>query len=136
MAEGVGTGDNTRAMTIARGVNELSRLGTAMGGESRTFMGLAGMGDIMATCISPLSRNHRVGVMIGEGMTIDEVIEEMDQTAEGVKTAGTAVELAGELEIDAPICREVDGVVNHGRTAQEAFAGLLRIEPTHEHAAG
>jgi glycerol-3-phosphate dehydrogenase (NAD(P)+) len=136
MAEGLGTGDNTRAMTIARGVAELTRLGLAMGGEARTFAGLAGMGDIMATCISPLSRNHRVGVMIGEGMTIDQVTEEMNQVAEGVNTASTAVELAEELEVDAPICREVDGVVNHGRTAQEAFSGLLRIEPTHEHAAG
>lgn len=136
MAEGLGTGDNTRAMTIARGVAELTRLGIAMGGEARTFAGLAGLGDIMATCISPLSRNHRVGVMIGEGMTIDEVSEEMNQVAEGVKTARTAVELAEEFDVDAPICREVDGVVNHGRTARQAFSGLLRIEPTHEHAAG
>jgi glycerol-3-phosphate dehydrogenase (NAD(P)+) len=136
MAEGLGTGDNTRAMTIARGVAELSRLGIAMGGEARTFAGLAGMGDIMATCISPLSRNHTVGVKIGEGMTIDEVTEEMNQVAEGVRTARTAVELAEALGVDAPICREVDAVVNEGRTAREAFRGLLRIEPTHEHAAG
>jgi glycerol-3-phosphate dehydrogenase (NAD(P)+) len=136
MAEGLGTGDNTRAMTIARGVAELTRLGLAMGGEARTFAGLAGMGDIMATCISPLSRNHTVGVKIGKGMTIDEVTAEMNQVAEGVRTAGTAVALADELGVDAPICREVDGVVNHGRTAQQAFRGLLRIEPTHEHAAG
>jgi glycerol-3-phosphate dehydrogenase (NAD(P)+) len=136
MAEGLGTGDNTRAMTIARGVAELTRLGLAMGGEARTFAGLAGMGDIMATCISPLSRNHQVGVKIGEGMTIDEVTEEMNQVAEGVRTARTAVELAAELDVEVPICREVDAVVNEGRTAQEAFRGLLRIEPTHEHAAG
>jgi glycerol-3-phosphate dehydrogenase (NAD(P)+) len=136
MAEGLGTGDNTRAMTIARGVAELSRLGMAMGGEARTFAGLAGLGDIMATCISPLSRNHRVGVMIGEGMTIEEVTAEMNQVAEGVNTAATAVELADELGVDAPICHEVNGVVNEGRTAREAFRGLLRIEPTHEHAAG
>lgn len=136
MAEGLGAGDNTRAMTISRGVAELSRLGIAMGGDARTFAGLAGMGDIMATCISPLSRNHNVGVKIGEGMTIDEVTEEMNQVAEGVHTARTAVELAEELEVDAPICREVDAVVNEGRTAREAFRGLLRIEPTHEHAAG
>jgi glycerol-3-phosphate dehydrogenase (NAD(P)+) len=136
MAEGLGTGDNTRAMTIARGVAELTRLGLALGGEARTFAGLAGLGDIMATCISPLSRNHQVGVKIGEGMTIDEVTEEMNQVAEGVRTARTAVELAEALDVDAPICREVDAVVNEGRTASEAFRGLLRIEPTHEHAAG
>jgi len=136
MAEGLGTGDNTRAMTIARGVAELTRLGIAMGGDARTFAGLAGMGDVMVTCISPLSRNHTVGVRIGQGMTIDEVTAEMDQVAEGVPSARAAVELAEELGVDAPICREVDAVVNAGRTPQQAFRGLLRIEPTHEHAAG
>lgn len=136
MADGLGTGDNTRALIIARGVAELTRLGIAMGGDARTFAGLAGMGDIMATCISPLSRNRKVGYEIGKGKTIDAVTAEMNQVAEGVGTARTAVRLAEEHDVDMPICRDIDAVVNDGRTAEEAFRGLLRIAPTHEHAAG
>lgn len=136
MADGLGAGDNTRALVIARGVAEVTRLGIAMGGEARTFNGLAGMGDIMATCISPLSRNRTVGCQIGAGKTIEEVIEGMSQVAEGVKTARTAMELAREHDLELPICFEVDQVVNHGRTAREAFRGLLRTEPAHEHEAG
>ncbi len=136
MADGLGTGDNTRALCITRGVAELTRLGMAMGGEARTFNGLAGMGDIMATCISPLSRNRTVGFQIGEGKTIDEVIEGMNQVAEGVRTARTVMELAAEHDLELPICFEVDQVVNHGRSAREAFRGLLRTEPAHEHEAG
>src|SRR4051794_36529547 len=118
MADGLGTGDNTRALTIARGVNELTRLGCAMGGEPRTFAGLAGMGDIMATCISPLSRNRTVGMEIGKGKTVEEVIASMNQVAEGVKTAREIIELAAEHEVAMPICAEVDAVVNEGRTAR------------------
>jgi glycerol-3-phosphate dehydrogenase (NAD(P)+) len=135
MADGLGTGDNTRALTIARGVAELTRLGLALGGEARTFAGLAGMGDIMATCISPLSRNRTVGVEIGKGRTIEEVLESMSQVAEGVKTARAVMELAAEQDVHMPICAEVDAVVNEGRTAREAFRGLLRTEPGHEHEA-
>jgi glycerol-3-phosphate dehydrogenase (NAD(P)+) len=136
MADGLGTGDNTRALTISRGVNELTRLGVAMGGDQRTFAGLAGMGDIMATCISPLSRNRTVGVEIGRGRTVEEVIASMNQVAEGVKTARAIIELADEHEVAMPICAEVDAVVNEGRTAREAFRGLLRVEHDHEHEAG
>ena len=132
MADGLGTGDNTRALTIARGVAELTRLGLALGGEARTFAGLAGMGDIMATCISPLSRNRTVGVEIGRGRTIEEVLESMSQVAEGVKTARAVMELAAEQDVHMPICAEVDAVVNDGRTAREAFRGLLRTEPGHD----
>jgi glycerol-3-phosphate dehydrogenase (NAD(P)+) len=136
MADGLGTGDNTRALTISRGVAELTRLGLAMGGQARTFAGLAGMGDIMATCISPLSRNRTVGVEIGRGRTVQEVIASMKQVAEGVKTAGAVMALAREHDVEMPICAEVDAVVNRGRTAREAFRGLLRTEPGHEHEAG
>src|SRR5204863_4190156 len=81
MADGLGTGDNTRAAVITRGLAELSRLGMAMGGEPMTFSGLAGMGDLIATCISPQSRNRYVGEQLGQGRTIDEVIEEMSMVA-------------------------------------------------------
>lgn len=136
MADGLGTGDNTRALVIARGIAEVSRLGEAMGGQPMTFAGLAGTGDIMATCISPLSRNRTVGVEIAKGRTVDEITSEMRMVAEGVKAARTAMELSEEYGVEMPIAREVDAVVNEGRTAQEAFSGLLRIEPGHEQEVG
>jgi glycerol-3-phosphate dehydrogenase (NAD(P)+) len=136
MADGLGTGDNTRALTISRGVAELTRLGLAMGGDQRTFAGLAGLGDIMATCISTLSRNRTVGVEIGKGRTVEEVIASMKQVAEGVLSARAVMALAERHDVEMPICAEVDAVVNDGRTAREAFRGLLRVAPGHEHEVG
>lgn len=136
MADGLGTGDNTRALVIARGIAEVSRLGVAMGGEPMTFAGLAGTGDIMATCISPLSRNRTVGVELAKGRSVDEITSEMKMVAEGVKAARTAMELSEEYGVEMPIAREVDAVVNEGRTVQEAFRGLLRIEPGDEREMG
>ncbi len=126
MADGLGTGDNTRAAVITRGLTELSRLGAAMGGNELTFAGLAGMGDLIATCISPQSRNRHVGEQLGQGRSIDEVIAAMNMVAEGVKTAPVVVELAEEFGIDMPISTEVHGVCHLGRSAEEAYAGLLR----------
>jgi glycerol-3-phosphate dehydrogenase (NAD(P)+) len=136
MAEGLGVGDNTRAMVITRGLAEVSRLGTAMGGEQQTFAGLTGLGDLMATCMSPLSRNRRVGEEVARGRTVAEVIAEMNQVAEGVKSARVVMELAAQYEVAMPIATEVDAVVNEGRTAEEAFRGLRRVQPRSEsHAA-
>jgi glycerol-3-phosphate dehydrogenase (NAD(P)+) len=126
MADGLGTGDNTRAAVITRGLAELSRLGVAMGGLPMTFFGLAGMGDLVATCISRQSRNRYVGEQLGRGRRIDEVIDEMKMVAEGVKTSKVVVELAEQYGVDMPIASEVHGVVHQGRTAQEAYRGLLR----------
>ncbi|MEZ5142291.1 MAG: NAD(P)H-dependent glycerol-3-phosphate dehydrogenase [Acidimicrobiales bacterium] len=125
MADGLGTGDNTRAAVITRGLAELSRLGVAMGGELITFAGLAGMGDLLATCISPQSRNRHVGVELGKGRSIDDVIEEMHMVAEGVKTSKVVMELAEAHEVEMPIAEQVDAVVNAGRSAAEAYRGLL-----------
>lgn len=133
MAEGLGVGDNTRAMVLTRGLAEMTRLGEAMGGQARTFAGLTGLGDLMATCMSPQSRNRRVGEGIAQGKTVEQVIEEMGQVAEGVKTARTVMELAAEHDVTLPICSEVDGVVNEGRTAQEAYRGLQRETARSEH---
>jgi glycerol-3-phosphate dehydrogenase (NAD(P)+) len=132
MAEGLGVGDNTKAMVFTRGLNEISRLGTAMGGDPRTFSGLTGMGDLMATCSSPLSRNRTVGVELAKGRRIEEITAGMRMVAEGVKTARVVVELAQEHGVEAPIAEEVDAVVNRGRTPLEAYAGLNRIAPTSE----
>ena len=123
--EGLGLGYNTRAAVITRGLAELTRLGCAMGGHPMTFAGLAGMGDLIATCISPQSRNRYVGEQLGRGRTIDEVIEEMHMVAEGVKTSKVVMELAKEHGVRMPIAREVHRVVHEGGTALEAYRGLV-----------
>jgi glycerol-3-phosphate dehydrogenase (NAD(P)+) len=133
MADGLGTGDNTRAAVITRGLAEMTRLGVAMGGDPMTFAGMAGMGDLVATCISPQSRNRSVGEQIGQGKTLDEVIAAMNQVAEGVKSCRTVLELADEHGVEMPIVSEVVGVVHEGRTAEDAYRGLLRREVTLEH---
>jgi glycerol-3-phosphate dehydrogenase (NAD(P)+) len=135
MSSGLGTGDNTRALVIARSLAEMTRLGMAMGGERHTFAGLAGMGDLVATCISPLSRNRHVGEELAKGRTIDEITEEMNMVAEGVKTSKAVMELSERHGVEMPIAHEVYGVVNEGRAAQQAFRGLLRTHPTTELAA-
>lgn len=125
MADGLGTGDNTRAAVITRGLAELSRLGMAMGGDPFTFAGLAGMGDLVATCVSPQSRNRHVGEELGKGRTIEEIIEEMQMVAEGVKTVAVVHALAAEYDVEMPIVDEVYRVVNDGQSAEEAYRGLL-----------
>jgi glycerol-3-phosphate dehydrogenase (NAD(P)+) len=136
MSAGLGTGDNTRALVIARSLAEMTRLGVAMGGERHTFAGLAGMGDLLATCISPLSRNRHVGEELARGRTLDEIIADMQMVAEGVKTSRVVMELGERYGIELPIVREVHGVINEGRSPQDAFRGLLRMRPTTELQAG
>jgi glycerol-3-phosphate dehydrogenase (NAD(P)+) len=126
MGDGVGVGDNTRSAVITRGLAEMQRLGVAMGGRAETFSGLAGMGDLIATCISPQSRNRHVGEQLGKGRKIDEIIEEMHMVAEGVKTTRVVLELAEREGIELPIAREVYGVLYEGRTARQAYRGLVR----------
>jgi glycerol-3-phosphate dehydrogenase (NAD(P)+) len=125
MADGLGTGDNTRAAVITRGLAELTRLGCAMGGEQQTFSGLAGMGDLIATCISTQSRNRYVGEQLGKGRSIDEIIAEMSMVAEGVKTSKVVIELGKEHGVSLPIAESVYGVVHEGMTAADAYRGLL-----------
>ncbi len=130
--DGLNAGDNTRAMVITRSLRELSRLGTAMGGDPATFSGLAGMGDLIATCTSPLSRNRHVGTELAKGQTVEQVLAGMRQVAEGVKSASVVMELAAEYGIDMPIAAEVDAVINRGQPAEQAYRGLLRQAPGHE----
>lgn len=132
MAQGLSVGDNTRAAVITRGLAELTRLGVALGGEPATFAGLAGMGDLVATCISPYSRNRYVGEQLGLGRKLDDILAEMKMVAEGVKTAATAVQLGDRFGLDLPICREVARVIAGEITALDAYRGLLRIRPGHE----
>lgn len=125
MGDGAGAGDNTRSAVITRGLAELTRLGVAMGGHPATFSGLAGMGDLIATCISPLSRNRYVGIQLGKGRSLDEIINEMSMVAEGVKTTKVVIELAQKHSVEMPIAQEVYKVLYEGSTVQEAFRGLL-----------
>lgn len=128
MGDGANAGDNTRAAVITRGLSELTRLGVAMGGKSRTFAGLAGMGDLVATCSSSKSRNHHVGYQLGQGKSLDAIIKEMNEVAEGVKTAKVVMELAKDYNVDMPISLEVYKVLYEGNTVNDAFRGLLKLE--------
>ena len=126
VADGLGAGDNTRSAVITRGLSEVTRMGVALGGEPLTFSGLAGMGDLVATCISTQSRNRHVGECLGKGQTIDEIIESMNMVAEGVKTSKVVMELAEDLGLDMPIAEQVHACCHEGRSAAEAYTGLLR----------
>lgn len=134
MAEGLGYGDNTKSSLITRGLAETARLGSQLGADPRTLMGLAGVGDLIATCMSPLSRNHRVGVALGEGRTVQEVLAVPHQTAEGVKSCRSVVELAGGHGVDMPIAAGVTAVVD-GKVTPEQLTGAL-MSRARKHEAG
>jgi glycerol-3-phosphate dehydrogenase (NAD(P)+) len=125
MAEGMEFGDNTRATLITRGLAEMSRLGVAMGGDPMTFAGLAGTGDLIATCSSTQSRNNSVGLALGRGRSIDEITSSMQQVAEGVKSSPSVLELARRHRVDMPITEQVVAVCHEGRTAGDALAALM-----------
>jgi glycerol-3-phosphate dehydrogenase (NAD(P)+) len=128
MGDGLGVGDNTKSAVITRGLAELTRLGVAMGGQVQTFAGLTGMGDLVATCSSPLSRNRSVGEQLGRGRKLAEIVGEMHMVAEGVKTCAVVMELAERYAVAMPIAREVYGVVHLGSTPRQAYRGLIRTE--------
>jgi glycerol-3-phosphate dehydrogenase (NAD(P)+) len=124
IGQGLGVGDNTRAMVMTRGLAELTRLGIAMGGEAATFGGLAGMGDLLATCLSPHSRNRTVGEQLGRGEPLDDVLGGMTQTVEGVRTAATVHTLARELSVPVPICDAIHSVLQGESSVADAYRGL------------
>ena len=126
MAEGMGFGDNTRATLITRGLAEMSRLGVALGGHALTFSGLAGMGDLIATCSSRQSRNNTVGYELGRGRPIGEVVGEMRMVAEGVKSCASVLALAERHEVEMPLTEQVVEVCHRGRSAVEALSQLMQ----------
>lgn len=126
IAVGQGFGDNTKATVITRGLAEMTRLGVAVGADPQTFSGLAGVGDLICTCMSSLSRNHHVGLELGKGRKIDEILGEMRQVAEGVKSSKAVKALADKHDVDMPICGGVYQVVHEGLEVSEMIAGLLR----------
>src|SRR5580692_6281609 len=125
ISDGLGFGSNARVALITRGLAEISRIGAALGAEPRTFAGLSGMGDLVLTCSGDASRNRRVGLALGRGKTMAEILANMRQVAEGVKTAKVAHELAHKLAIDAPIIDAMHAVIHGGLPVREALDRLL-----------
>jgi len=125
IADGLGYGDNTKAALITRGLAELARLGVALGGEPLTFAGLAGMGDLIATCASPQSRNRHVGYELGRGRALDEVVSEMNMVAEGVKTTAAVIELAERHGVEMPLASFVGRVLYEGARPADLVPELM-----------
>jgi len=132
IADGMGFGDNTRAALLTRGLAELTRLGVALGGEPMTFAGLAGMGDLVATCASRQSRNRHVGEELGKGRSIDEIVAEMKMVAEGMKSSKAVVDLAARVEVEMPIAEQVVAVLYQGKQASEIVPALMQREMKRE----
>ncbi|MHA7817928.1 MAG: NAD(P)H-dependent glycerol-3-phosphate dehydrogenase [Pseudohaliea sp.] len=127
MGDGLGAGDNTRAALITRGLAEVTRLGVAMGGQAPTFAGLAGMGDMIATCTSAQSRNRHVGMELAKGRTMDEIVNEMFMVAEGAKSAPAVMALAESHGVEMPIASDVYRVLAGETNARGVYRGLLRV---------
>lgn len=132
-ADGLGCGDNTKAALITRGIAEMSRLGVAMGGHIETFNGLTGIGDLIVTCASMHSRNRRAGILIGQGKTMQEAMDEVKMVVEGVNSAKAAKTLAEKYGIDMPIVQEVNKVLFEDKPAKEALADLMLRDKKIEH---
>jgi glycerol-3-phosphate dehydrogenase (NAD(P)+) len=124
IAQGLSVGDNTRSAVMTRGLAELTRLGVFLGADPTTFAGLAGMGDLIVTCMSPHSRNRYVGEQLGLGRPLAEILGEMDMVAEGVRTASIVHEIATQAGIAMPICETVHRVLTGQMSASDAYRGL------------
>ena len=132
MSDGMGFGDNTRALIITRGLAEITRLGTALGGRPETFAGLAGVGDLITTCTCVHSRNHQAGILIGGGMKPAEAIEKVGAVVEGYYAAATGMELAERLGIEMPITQAIYSVMYQGACVQSASESMMGRAKTHE----
>lgn len=125
IADGLGCGDNTKAALITRGIAEITRLGTAMGGRPETFSGLTGIGDLIVTCASMHSRNRRAGILIGKGYTMDEAMKEVKMVVEGVYSARAARALSKKYQVSMPIVEQVNEVLFDGKPAKDALYDLM-----------
>lgn len=132
-ADGLGYGDNTKAALITRGMAEITRLGTKMGGKPQTFSGLSGIGDLIVTCASVHSRNRRAGVLIGQGYTMEQAMKEVQMVVEGVYSAKAALALAKKYEVEMPIIEQVNQVLFEGKPAAEAVKDLMLRDKRIEH---
>jgi len=135
MSDGLRFGANTRVALITRGLVEMTRLGVALGASKETFMGLAGMGDLVLTCTDNLSRNRRMGLALATGRTVEEAKEEIQQVVEGVMAAAAVREVAQQLDIEMPICEQVYRILYEGASPREAVENLMgrKLKPEKEH---
>lgn len=133
IADGLGYGDNTKAALITRGITEIARLGTAMGGKFETFCGLSGIGDLIVTCASMHSRNRRAGILIGQGKTMEEAMAEVKMVVEGVYSAKAAMGLARKYNVELPIIEQVNDVLFKNKTADAAMKDLMIRDKKLEH---
>ena len=132
ICDGLGFGTNTRAALITRGLAEITRMGVRMGANPLTFSGLAGLGDLVLTCTGDLSRNRRVGILLGQGRTLSSILQEMNMVAEGVKTARSALRLAQRHGVEMPILEQVHQVLYEDKPCAEAVRALLTRGPKDE----
>jgi glycerol-3-phosphate dehydrogenase (NAD(P)+) len=122
---GMGFGDNTRASLLTRGLAEMTRLAVALGGNAESLSGLAGMGDLIATCSSTSSRNTSVGIRLGQGEALTEIIASTSMVAEGVKSSATVLQLAHQHGVDMPITEQVVAVCHEGKSAADGLLALM-----------
>ncbi|MDR7869865.1 MAG: NAD(P)H-dependent glycerol-3-phosphate dehydrogenase [Tissierellaceae bacterium] len=132
ISDGLGYGDNTKAALMTRGLFEIARLGEQMGANINTFSGLAGIGDLIVTCTSMLSRNRRAGILIGKGKSVEEAIQEVGMVVEGIKTTKSAYELANKYGVDMPITRELYGVLFEGKSVEDSVLNLMGRDKKYE----
>jgi glycerol-3-phosphate dehydrogenase (NAD(P)+) len=132
MAHGLGLGDNAVAALVTRALAEMTRLGTALGGQAETFSGLSGVGDLIVTCFSEHSRNHRVGLAIGRGQSLDEAVASLGMVAEGVPNTLSIHEASRKAGVRTPIIDAVYSILYQGKPAAEAMRGLLDRDPRPE----
>ncbi len=132
MSDGLGLGHNSRAAIITRGLAEMTRIAVRMGGNPLTLSGLAGMGDLVLTCTGELSRNRKVGMELGKGRKLDDILREVKQVAEGVKTAKSAKDLAVKFGVELPICEQVYAIAWEGKSAKAAVSDLMARTPKSE----
>lgn len=133
IGDGLGAGDNAKAAFMTRGITEIARLGVSLGADPLTFAGLSGIGDLICTCSSDLSRNHQVGVGLAAGKSLAEVLAGMSEVAEGVDTTRAAIDMARRAAIEMPIAEQMYAVLFAGKSPVEAVRSLMMREPRHEH---
>ncbi|MFP4026737.1 MAG: NAD(P)H-dependent glycerol-3-phosphate dehydrogenase [Candidatus Brocadiia bacterium] len=132
VCDGLNFGDNAKSALLTRGLAEIRRLGVALGGHPETFAGLTGLGDLITTCISPHGRNRSVGIRLGQGETLDEILSDMEKVAEGVRTTRSACDLANQHNIEMPVTRQVYSLLFEGKEPREAGMELMQREPRPE----
>lgn len=133
MADGLGYGDNTKAALITRGIAEITRLGEAMGGDDDTFAGLSGIGDLIVTCASVHSRNRKAGMLMGQGKTMQEAMDEVKMVVEGVYSAKAAIALAKKYNVEMPIVEQVNEILFNNKTVKDAVEDLMLRDVKEEH---